>query len=462
MVKKSTKGELVNQLMDPYANVVEKGDEDDAPMMDDFDDAADVKQRKKKGSAERLRRRGPLNPALSSGKYAAKPMAAADDDGAEEDGGADDIDPNDMEVGDVEGAMDAMFGLLDDEGDDERMAGIETEEQFEEWWAENKKNAPKKAKLKAKKRLRDAFDGAEMDAGDQDLMAQVEALRDRQMNVTATDDFDDAAHAKLEDDSAASQRSVMLFSKLLALRLKMQPCVTKALQLPQYYAADEYARKVKGAKVELAGAKKEILEVAHDLLSATGGKATNATSSTDMWSSVAAAHKRIMRSVDQGIGAWGHRAGGAADPKLKALNRPLLDQIEGVINGKARLLRRSQRNRGNARIFGHPHHSGSTEDIAQRRADGDVDAEVFDDVDFLKELVHRQGGLHSQAADGLRLAAEGEKEKKKVGFHRITKGRSVSYDPRPKLVAFMVPDTYETDELHDVLIASVFGGAGTE
>ena len=274
--RKKTKGEMVNNLMDPYAAVEENRDEEDAPQMDDFDDVNDVTQRLgNKKRLEKLRRRGPIDSSLSTGKYAAAPMAGSDDDMGSID---ENFDADDMDF-DVDGKMDDMFGLLDDEGQDEKGAGIQTEEQFEEWWADNKKNAPKKAKLKASKRARDAFDGGELDRDDQDLLAQVEALRERQMNITAVDDFDAAAASEMKGNSEVSQHNVMLFTKLLALRLKMQPCVTKAVQFPQYYAYDSYLKKDKDTKAAVNEARKAAAETAQDLLAAAGSKVTSATSS---------------------------------------------------------------------------------------------------------------------------------------------------------------------------------------
>jgi protein AATF/BFR2 len=471
-VRKKTRAELVGEQLNPFSDSADAAFHEEAPTVEAYDaedDAKAAKRPRAKRGEQKLRKRGPLDSSLSSGKYAAVPRGADGDDADAIDDGAD------FDVRGAEASLDDMFGMLDEDGA-EQTAGIKTQAQLESY-LENRAKATRRPTGLAGKRSRGgagdddddedagpAKDYSHLDAGDADVMMQIDELRRRNLNISTSGgapssgaDADDT-QASMEREVEHARKCVSLSAQLLAFRLKLQPAVSAAVRMPQYYSLgdfEEQSSKLGAATEELRTAARKMTK---SLFSVAGIPVVKSTSSDKLWASLSVHHKAVMSAVDDGVKRWGHRAQVSSDPKLQAVNRPLLEQIRGVISGRQRLLHRAQRNRGHAHIFGHPHHFDKTAaDRAVAIADGDEDREIFDDCDFVKDLAVRQGGAAAKSVDRL-MPEDKLKAEAKKGHHRKTKGRTVNYDPRPKLVGFMVTRPYEDDGRYDALLTSVFGG----
>eukprot|EP00672_Neobodo_designis_P025676 CAMPEP_0174842092 /NCGR_PEP_ID=MMETSP1114-20130205/9699_1 /TAXON_ID=312471 /ORGANISM="Neobodo designis, Strain CCAP 1951/1" /LENGTH=474 /DNA_ID=CAMNT_0016076289 /DNA_START=33 /DNA_END=1457 /DNA_ORIENTATION=+ len=468
-VRKKTRSELVSEQLDPFnEGAADAAFREEAPTVEAYDAEGDAAQarsmrpRAKRGEVK-LRRRGPLDASLSSGKYAAVPRGEADDD--DDDGEA-------FDARGAEATLDDMFGMLDEDAA-EQSAGIKTQAQLEQYLERRADATGRKAAAAAAAKRGRGQDGDEpakdyshLDAGDADVMMQIDEIRRRNkaLNVTtgggADGDDADGSRAAIEREVEHARKCVALSAQLLAFRLKLQPAVSAAVRLPQYYALpafEEHSDRVADAAEALRTEARGLVAATFDVAGVPAASSSKA-SSERLWSSLSKHHKSVMAAVDAGIERWGHRGQVASDPKLQAVNRPLLEQIRGVISGRQRLLHRAQRNRAHVHIFGHPQHfDKSAADRAVAIADGDEDREVFDDCDFVKEMALRQGGSAAKSVDAL-MPEDKLKSEAKKGHHRKTKGRTVNYDPRPKLVGFMVTRPYEDDGRYDALLRSVFGG----
>ncbi|KAH9601177.1 Apoptosis-antagonizing transcription factor [Trypanosoma melophagium] len=447
----------------------------------------------------KLRRRGPLDASLSTGEYAATPV-------------------------DVEAAMDGIFGALemdeheddDDFGDipmngtaainsddnannededdyynnnyyyyesEERSAAEtlrgkkrkrtsgggqpETEEEYIAWL---------KARQAKKQALRRSIGGD--DEGN--ILEQLESLRNAQMELmakeTAEGDKDDPRAKERQRAQAAVRHYVMLYSQLLRVRLKLQPVVVRAVAFPQYYALPDFLKSDGG---EIRSGVDEVVDSLNTLLSTFYSLASDGKESKQKQKSqegqctvspnfkeMNACHRRMMKDVDECIGYWGAKLVQPNSVKLRTISQPLLHQIRAILESKARLRAKVQKNRSHVFILAHPEHHQATvsaEGKAARAlhiAAGDNDDEIYDDAEFLREVVRRGGVARLQQEQqqileeqhSLRATAVPSKR----GFHRLTKGKSVNYEPRPKLVGFLMPVPYTYNEQHEVMVNSLF------
>jgi protein AATF/BFR2 len=481
-IKKKTRSERLNEELDPFAEVQHDGFEDERPAVDDYDVDADASHARVAGGKAardkktRLRFRGPLDESLSSGKYAAVPRHAGRREVDEDVGDDEDMD---FDAADAEGNMDDIFGMFDEDAQ-EHTAGLKSEQEFERYLEERAKTKRKPSAAKKKKKAKkgeeqegegeasddeDAVkDYSHLDEGDADVMRQIHELRSgaRKLAITVVD-ADGRTQEGLNENVELGRECVALYNQLLAYRMKLQPVISAAVRLPQYYALDSFVKHA-GASLqpELSSARTHARAAVANLFAAASIKASPTASVDKLWAALTSKHAALMAQVDAGVARWGHRAQVASDPKLKAVNRPLIEQIRGVIGGKQRLLHRAQRNRAHVHIFGHPEHfEKSAADRAEAVADGDVDREIFDDADFIKEIALQQGAVTSKALEKL-MPETALKADAKKGHHRKTKGRTVSYDPRAKIVGFMVPTPYEESDRYAALLRSLFGETHAE
>lgn len=212
-------------------------------------------------------------------------------------------------------------------------------------------------------------------------------------------------------------------------------------------------------------------------------------------------HRHVREHANTCLAFWGNRLSPspsfAASSALKAIHQPLPTQIEALLQNKSRLRVKVQKNRSHVSILGHPEHvraaswfyKGALHDVeageakgspvedpslsqdqreawkAQRAlaiSNGDADEEIYDDGDFIRELARRGGAdsllLQHQLQEDRQAMLEnsstgngsgassrelGGASGSKKGFHRLTKGKSLDFTPRPKLVGFMVADSWE-------------------
>lgn len=254
-------------------------------------------------------------------------------------------------------------------------------------------------------------------------------------------------------------------------------------------------------------------------------------------------HNKVRTQANHCLAYWGDRLspnGGAAavtstTTPLKTIHQPLTAQIQTLLQSKSRLRVKVQKNRSHLAILGHPEHlrasawwydlslfpppppsssgamgeeehptsrnvgregetssSGSLHKEQQQErescmllratniANGDVDDEIYEDSDFVRELARRGGtialmlqqqlqedrkamlgeGSSPSSSSSLSSSAPGQLRGggSRRGLHRLTKGKAIDGTPRPKLVGFMVPDSWE--QLHpprnEVMVNSLF------
>ncbi|RNF26690.1 protein AATF/BFR2 [Trypanosoma conorhini] len=462
----------------------------DAPKIDDYheegdydDDEEAVESAAKRGRTERprepkqrqLRRRGPLDASLSTGEYAATPVdveAAMDDIfGALEMNDADEDETNFLgsythgsggdeihEDGDSSAAAEAAAEKA--RGKKRKRAGgkPETEEAYIAW-------------LEAQQRKKRAGRRRDAAGGDEDgILEQLESLRNAQMELVAKetqeDDVEDLRARQRQRAQAAVRHYVMVYSQLLRVRIKMQPCVSRALALPQYYALPDF---LQSGEAEVKHSIEMVTDYLNDLLGvfyllATDDKEVKAGDGASLsFKDVNASHRRMMRNVDACVEYWGAKLAQPNSVKLRTVAQPLLQQIHAVLKSKTRLRAKVQKNRSHATILGHPEHyqmSQSAEGKAARAlhiAEGDIDEEIYEDADFLREVVKRGGVAKlEQQLQELQRSLQSDEAPAKRGFHRLTKGKAVNYEPRPKLVGFLLPVPYVLSGQHEVMVNSLF------
>lgn len=446
---------------------------------------------KKKHVKNQLRTRGPLDPALSSGAYDAVPISMLD----------------------AEAAADDIFGLLDEtEFDAAAEKDIDDEDAYYEWLESAKKKkrrstASSKTKAAGKRRSTAADGDADSEVGDgdeqndptgladvvpataedEDILEQLMELRARQMAVvsgdsTAADGADGSVPESKQAAIEITKSAVECYTALLRLRVKLQPVVCKMIQFPQYYALPSFLKHNPSISEDSSQMSATLRHVYDELaqLSRRSFIADENVKTADhpdgvrsaQYASLAKFHTAVVERANETINYWSSRVVQTNAAKLKVVNQPLVDQIRAIINAKARLIGRVQRNRLHARIYGHPEHVKMTTaaDRANAIAAGDFDDEIFDDGDFVRELVHRSGAAAQKLEAALKesdgdviksldpAAAALRTSSSKIGFHRKTKGKSVNYDPRPKLVGFMMRTPYEqsNQEHFEALLKSLF------
>ncbi|KAG5506456.1 hypothetical protein JKF63_05959 [Porcisia hertigi] len=508
-------------------------------------------------SSSRLRHRGPLDASLSEGKYAATPVSveAAMDDifGALDMGNIeaegeefyDDEDGEKDAVSDGAEDMDAAGeedGLRDDVGvrggrsasskksavsRKRRRAKDLTEEEYTAW-LEKKHSALKKAG-QFQRPLSfggGGDDNVVLSSEEADILRQLSELRQTQMSlmpsVGTAAAVDAGGYGMSSAVAAASavqcdaqqtrdavQHFIMVYSQLLRLRVLMQPAVTKAISMPQYYAhslfvdgdaqVDDAAAAASNADgaadvqqmredvsrhySELQGDVEQVLctlyAAATGSGSASNGSAAHESSSKSKlkkakkesaptapsYREVERYHARVLRHADACLQYWGSKLVQANSAKLKTIAQPLPQQIAGILSAKSRLRSKVQKNRSHIPIIAHPEHilAVTSPDFKAKRAmhiaEGDVDNEIYDDADFLRELVRRGGAVASQLmrkTDEIQKALLPSHEGARKGFHRMTKGKAVNYEPRQKLVAFMMPEPFDDAQRNDVVVKNLF------
>lgn len=577
--KKKSLSEIMNEQFDEEKTLYgsARGFEDeDGGVVEDYEaveqadedglrsSLATGKKRMRSGSravdgAVPLRRRGPLDDSLSTGKYAATPIS-------------------------VEAAMDDLFGGLDmadlDEEADAFVDGGSSDDEDGELSSEDgdeKRSKREKDKKKKKKRVKDLSEEEYMayleeqgqkrklkrtavskttsglgvsssfasGADEMDVLQQLEELRANQMQLVKGVKGDvTGEHAggmdgsSLEDEAERRQRirdavqyQIVVYSQLLRLRVKLQPAVMKTIAMPQYYSRSLFTAepprgegieseedwkavsanrksilaKYKNIKAELQAFLARLFSDATAAMQGDGKpqKKKRKTEESDEEEeepgvcpdlpALQAFHKKVIQHANHCLSFWGSRlapsnniANQSSAQKLQSIHQPITSQIEALLQSKSRLRIKVQKNRSHIPIIAHPEHlrasswfvalghgtenSSALEEgktvRATRIAEGDVDEEIFDDGDFLRELVRRGGAVAAQLDQQLRdvrqevIANSGgvTGEGNKKGFHRLTKGKSLDFNPRPKLVGFMVAEPWDScnPPRSEVIVRSLF------
>ncbi|CAC9484459.1 AATF_protein_-_putative [Leishmania infantum] len=497
-------------------------------------------------SSSRLRHRGPLDASLSEGKYAATPVnveAAMDDifgtlDMGDLDAeGEEFYDGDDMDAEEEE-EQEQGYGEDGDRkerggrgvaskndavGRKRRRAKDLTEKEYTAW-LENKSSKQKKAgQLRRSISLGGGNSGvgeAVLDSEEADILRQLSELRQTQMSLVPAGNAASAGTSSAAAETASTQTDakqtrdvvqhlIMVYGQLLRLRVLLQPAVTKAISMPQYYArslfvdgdaevddaaaaasngdgAAEVQEMREGVSKHYSELQDDVEQVLATLYAAATGSGRDDRSSNVHVSSSASKpkkaktegdlsvpsyreveryHERVLRHADTCLDYWGRKLVQANSAKLKTIAQPLPQQIAAILSAKSRLRTKLQKNRSHMAIMAHPEHvrAETSADIKAQRAlhiaEGDVDDEIYDDADFLRELVRRGGAVASQLEKKVRemqRALLPSREGARKGFHRMTKGKAVNYEPRPKLVAFMVPEPLDNAQRSDVVVKNLF------
>ncbi|GET88151.1 hypothetical protein, conserved [Leishmania tarentolae] len=395
-----------------------------------------------------------------------------------------------------------------------------TEEEYTAW-LEKKRNKQKKAgQLRHPISLgggsSSGIGEAVLNSEEADILRQLSELRQTQMSLVPTGDAtsadtSSAASAQLDTKRTRDvvQQLIMVYGQTLRLRVLLHPAVTKAISMPQYYArslfvdgdaeVDEAAaaasdgngaaevREIREAvSKHYAELQDDVEQVLATLYAAATGsghedhssdaqmssserKSKKAKSEDDLsvpsYREVERYHARVLRHADTCLEYWGSKLVQANSAKLKAIAQPLPQQIAAILSAKSRLRSKVQKNRSHIPIMAHPEHvrAETAADIKAQRAlhiaEGDVDNEIYDDADFLRELVRRGGAVANQLekkVKEMQKALLPSREGARKGFHRMTKGKAVNYEPRPKLVAFMMPEPLDDAQRNGVVVKNLF------
>lgn len=385
------------------------------PVVDEFDES---KEREIPSSKGRLRFRRPLD--VESEKYNTIPREQ-------------------FSAAEAEMAVDDVFAALDGDSDvDAESAGDDVgEEEYVEL-------------LEAKSRKRPRT------ASDDDVATQFAELRKRQVMATVK-------HTTHNEEAVANVRQLLdSLRYLVRLRARLQPCVRRAVQMPQHDVIHHYRELVKDA---YTNASNELHRLGEDLrvfadaaFGLSGGIAFEEV--------CAKLHDLAIEKADRTLEAFQDIGTTAVTKTLSVVGQPLIVQVKAALSAKGKIIRRVQRNHQHLRIFGHASHLFlDANQRARQIAEGDFDDEVFDDVDFLNSLVRREGTalarLEVKAAAEVRVkdATCSQPLHGRVGLHRRTKGKALDFTPRPKLCGFMAAVPYPDTPHYDALIKSLFGNA---
>lgn len=436
-------------------------------------------------AAPALRKRSSaLGEDFNTGKYAAKPV----------------------NINEIEDKMDSIFGLLDeDDGDMDDLDGygysdeegdeedeeedevkpkkgrrVETEEDFHRLLEKKAASAPRRRIREDGSSLRpDGAIAATASATEQDLLLQLTQLKQRQASElkTTAEDGEEGTEGPAPSEGAFVKQLVNLFNDLAHVRVRLQPAVAHAVRFPKYNAFAEYSTAMEKLAADAHRAEEDeedaasppptfqacrasLVSIISSLHPNMSEETTNLAMSSDkLFAHITAHYKASMPRIDETVQYWSNKTTSLSSAGLKAINQNLLDQIKAVVASKARLLNRAQRNRSHVSIIGDEVQAGmSPAERAAAIATGDVDEEIFDDADFVRELAHRSGSIKlKQQQDAVEAEAKAKiAEIKQKEGHRKSKGRSLDYRPRAKLVGFMAPVAFQLSAQHDALLNSLF------
>ncbi len=158
---------------------------------------------------------------------------------------------------------------------------------------------------------------------------------------------------------------------------------------------------------------------------------------------------------------WNMQANGnlfAGGPKLKALNRTVVEQVRSIMADEDSAMKRVRLKRSQYRVIGSlqstsvqvheqrpPAEDGDEDETTVNDADEKYDAEIYDDTDFYQVLLRDLMNAAEQPASIAKLRGQLQDARTrkmrggKVVDTRASKGRKLRYEVQPKLVHFMFP-----------------------
>ena len=176
---------------------------------------------------------------------------------------------------------------------------------------------------------------------------------------------------------------------------------------------------------------------------------------------VSESDEQLSTFRDTTIEKWNMQANGnlfAAGPKLKALNRTVVEQVRSIMADEDSAMKRVRLKRSQYRVLGSlqsasvqvheqrpPVEDGDDDAAVANDATEKYDAEIYDDADFYQVLLRDLINASEQPASiaKLRGQLQDARTRKMRGGKdvdtRASKGRKLRYEVQPKLVHFMFP-----------------------
>ncbi|KAI9006424.1 apoptosis antagonizing transcription factor-domain-containing protein [Hyaloraphidium curvatum] len=296
-----------------------------------------------------------------------------------------------------------------------------------------------------------------------------------------------------------------IFESLLDLRIKLQPALTSANQLPPHDLLSSFVSATSSEphptpqddlhemRSELSHVITDLMNLRFHLLEQSPGfpadqlpsnrkrKSHPNQSLEDRWNDLDELERLFESYRDQTLDKWWAKAHGGAQSvatKFKAVNQAASAQVRNILADKERLRKRTRLWRsGDGRSLGRPDAKERNAAVSEEKAAVDahlanLDTEIFDDTDFysllLKELIDSRGS--SSSMDPMQMASNHlllkqlqdrkKKATKKQVDTRASKGRKIRYHVMDKLRNFMAPREVADmeDGLKNELFANLFGG----
>jgi protein AATF/BFR2 len=176
---------------------------------------------------------------------------------------------------------------------------------------------------------------------------------------------------------------------------------------------------------------------------------------------VSESDEKLSLFRDATIDKWNLQANGnlfAGGPKLKALNRTVVEQVRSIMADEESAMKRVRLKRSQYRVLGSvqmasahvheqqpPAEDGDDDAAVDNDAAEKYDVEIYDDTDFYQVLLRDLMNASEQPASiaKLRGQLQDARTKKMRGGRvvdtRASKGRKLRYEVQPKLVHFMFP-----------------------
>ncbi len=185
--------------------------------------------------------------------------------------------------------------------------------------------------------------------------------------------------------------------------------------------------------------------------------------------------------LDTTFDKWHMQANGnlfAGGPKLKALNRTVVEQVRSIVADEDSAMKRVRLKRSQYRVIGSlqsasahvheqrpPAEDGDDDEANANDTAEKYDAEIYDDTDFYQVLLRDLMNASEQPASiaKLRGQLQDARTRKMRGGRvvdtRASKGRKLRYEVQPKLVHFMFPATDVRIESAEDIHRSLFRAA---
>jgi protein AATF/BFR2 len=195
---------------------------------------------------------------------------------------------------------------------------------------------------------------------------------------------------------------------------------------------------------------------------------------------VSESDEKLSLFRDTTIEKWNMQANGnlfLGGPKLKALNRTVIEQVRSIMADEDTAMKRVRLKRSQYRVIGSqntsalvheqrpPAEDGDDDDSAVNDAAEKYDAEIYDDTDFYQVLLRDLMNAAEQPASiaKLRGQLQDARTRKMRGGRvvdtRASKGRKLRYEVQPKLVHFVFPTPDTRIESAEDIHRSIFRAA---